>query len=196
MKTSRKKRNMLSKSALSAICFLLILFCGIGGTLAFIVAKTDSITNVFTTAKVNLDVQESFDGTVKSEIVVNNKGDAQIYVRVKLITYRVDENGNPIGGEATIPTFTLGSNWKLIGNCYYYLAPLGTGESTSDLLATSIELKEYDDANGGKQVVEVLSEAIQANPLDAVEEAWGADVKKAFEDYLDDNADTSEIVIN
>ena len=33
----------------------------------------------------------------------------------------------------------------------------------------------YNDADGGKQVIEVMAEAIQSVPEDAVKAAWGAE---------------------
>ena len=42
------------------------------------------------------------------------------------------------------------------------------------LIGTSgITLSEYTDVDGGKQVIEVMAEAIQSQPDDAVRQAWG-----------------------
>lgn len=185
-----KRRQRFSKSALSAICLALVLFCGIGGTLAYIVTKTDSIKNIFTAAKVDNTVEESYDGTIKSSITVKNTGDTAVYVRVKLISYRINDDGEAIGGAAVIPEFTLGEDWIKMGECYYYTKPLlNINDSTSDLLGTDIELTTYSDADGGKQVIEVMSEAIQAEPKKAVEDAWG----KTVADQLQSVSSTSSL---
>lgn len=36
----------------------------------------------------------------------------------------------------------------------------------------------YDDADGGKQVIEVMAEAIQSGPADAVGKSWGVSISK------------------
>ena len=36
--------------------------------------------------------------------------------------------------------------------------------------------RSYDDADGGKQVIEVMAEAIQSQPARAVQQAWGVTV--------------------
>ena len=44
-------------------------------------------------------------------------------------------------------------------------------------MINSINLKaKYDDADGGKQVIEVMAEAIQSEPAEAVGEAWGVTI--------------------
>lgn len=186
-KKSNRKKIMFSKSALIVICLAVVLCCGIGGTLAYIVTQTRSIKNMFTAAKVDQNIEESYDGTIKSSITVTNMGDTGVYVRVKLISYRVDKSGATIGGKTEISKFTLGNDWVKIGECYYYKKPLlKNADVTSNLLGTSIELKDYSsddkDADGGKQVIEVLSEAIQAEPKEAVTDAWGPAVANQLED--------------
>ena len=181
-KQMSKRDSLFSKSALSAVCLALILFCGIGGTLAYIVTETVPIKNIFTAAKVENEVEESFDGTKKSSITVKNTGDTAVYVRVKLISYRINNDGDAIGGAAVIPEFTLGEDWIKTDGCYYYTKPLlNPDDITTDLLETDIVLTDYSDADGGKQVIEVMSEAIQAEPKEAVEAAWGEAVADQLE---------------
>ncbi len=197
MKQNSRKKKIISRAALTAICLVFLLFCGIGGTLAFLIDSTGPIKNIFTAATVKNEVDETFDGTEKSAIAVENTGDTPVYVRVKLISYRikVDKDGveTIVGGASEIPPFNLESNWfyDLTTNCYYYKKALEKkGDKTSDLLDSSIELQNYED--GSKQVIEVLSEAIQAVPKKAVIEAWGL----AVAEQLEPVETISEITIN
>ena len=128
------------------------------------------------------EVTENFDGTTKSNVNVINTGDTEAYIRVKLVTYRVNNAGQHIGGTAEIPTFTLGENWVENGGYYYYTKPVERGQSPAENLTDSMTLTDsYDDADGGKQVIEVMAEAIQAKGVDstgtpAVKLAWGVSV--------------------
>lgn len=168
-------RRRGSRAVVLALSLALAAGCAAGGTVAWLADETEDVVNTFEPAKVGNEIVEEFDGTAKTSIKVENTGDVEAYVRVKLVTYRVDDGGNRIGGEAVIPTFSLGGNWFEQGGYYYYEGKVAIGGQTGDLIASGskIELESYSDADGGKQVIEVLSESIQTLPATAVEEAWG-----------------------
>lgn len=168
----RNTKHNLYKIQLLIFSLLLVATMAIGGSMAFLTTQTNAVVNTFTPAHVEPDVKEDFNGTVKSSITVQNTGDIDAYIRVKLVTYRVNENGDHIGGTATIPPFTPGTGWVERDGYYYYTKPVAPNDSTGDLLGTSITLQEYDDADGGKQAIDVMAEAIQSTPATAVEQAW------------------------
>lgn len=172
---NEKKRN-LNKLQLLILSLLVVTTVTVGGTVAYLTTKTEPVTNTFTPSKVTGEVTEDFNGTVKKDIKVQNKGDIAVYVRVKLVTYRVNEDKQHIGGNATIPGFTLGTNWVEHNGYYYYTVPVDPGKNTSSLNSTDITLQKYDDADGGKQVIEVMAEMIQSVPDTAVEDAWGVKI--------------------
>lgn len=165
------------KFPIFVFCLMLIMVCGVGGTLAYLKTSTESVINTFTGAKVDNEIVEDFKDNVKSSIRVQNTGETSVYIRIKLVSYRVDEEGVRIGGSAPIDSFELSEAWIECNGCYYYKTPLPVGTLTDNMIISSevdkgITLREYSDADGGKQVIEVMSEAIQAEPEDAVEEAW------------------------
>ena len=177
----RKKAN--KRIGILILSLLLIAAAAIGGTMAYLTANTPQVKNTFTPAEVITEITEDFDGYVKKEVNVVNKGDIAAYIRVKLVTYRVNEAGNPIGGAAVIPDFTPGTNWVEYEGYYYYTLPVAPGESPKyDLIGDKgIELKDYaekdpTDPDGGKQVIEVMAEAIQSEPAEAVGEAWSVTI--------------------
>ncbi len=172
----RNTKHNLYKIQLLIFSLLLVATMAIGGSMAFLTTKTPEVVNTFTPAHVEPDVKEDFNGTVKSSITVKNTGDIDAYIRVKLVTYRVNNDGDHIGGTATIPSFTLGKDWVKHGEYYYYTKPVAPNDSTGDLLGSNIELQEYTDADGGKQAIDVMAEAIQSTPASAVGEAWGVTI--------------------
>ena len=97
---------------------------------------------------------------------------------MKLVTYRVNEKGERIGGTAAIPGFTLGNGWFAKDGFYYYNKPVAPGDTpATDLIGDKgIKLVEYIDADGGKQVIEVIAEAIQSVPTSVVEQMWNVKV--------------------
>ena len=179
--TRAKQRSRMHKNTRAItllIALLLFSALAVGGTVAWLTANATPVENTFTPSKVDCRVDESFDSTtgVKSNVNVTNTGDTEAYIRVKLVTYRVNAQGQHIGGTAEIPPFTLGDGWVKSGDYYYYTLPVAANGTTANLI-NSIELTgSYNDADGGKQVIEVMAEAIQSQPKDAVESSWNVTV--------------------
>lgn len=177
----RRRKRRSKKTGMLFLSLLLVIGMVVGGTVAWLSTKSAPITNTFLPSKVACEVTESFDGKTKSNVNVTNTGDIDAYIRVKLATYRVNDKEQHIGGTASLPTFTLGKNWVSYHGYYYYRLPVAPGGSPETNLTESMTLIDsYTDADGGKQVIEVMAEAIQANGVaddgkKAVVKAWGVD---------------------
>lgn len=170
----RRKAHHTGRLTAMVIATALLLALAISGTVAWLTTKDAPITNTFNPSKVACEVTESFNGTVKSSVNVKNTGDIDAYIRVKLVTYRTNKQGQHIGGTATLPNFTLGANWVKFGDYYYYTLPVAAGKTPATNLTDSMTLTaEYTDADGGKQAIDVMAEAIQSVPEAAVKAAWG-----------------------
>lgn len=168
-KTARKGR--LNATIISVV---LILTLAVGGTIAFLSTKTDPVVNTFNPSQVTCSVVEDFDGKTKTNVNVENTGDIPAFIRVKLVAYRTNDQGQHIGGVSEVPAFALGKDWAKCGDYYYYTCPVAPGATPTDSLAERIELTEnYTDVDGGHQSIDVIAEAIQAGPEAAVKAAWG-----------------------
>lgn len=175
--TKRNARRARKRMTTLVLSVVLMLILSIGSTLALLVDRDDPITNNFTEAQVSCHVTESFDGTTKSNVNVVNDSNITAYIRVKLVTYRVNDAGQHIGGTAEIPTFTPGNGWFEQDGYYYYSQPVAAGASPAANLINSLALTgSYSDADGGKQVIEVMAEAIQSVPTSVVAEKWNVTV--------------------
>lgn len=169
--SSKKRRT--PKLLFGVLALLVVVLFSVDATLAYLTTQTSGITNTFTSSQVSTQVTEDFNGTTKSNVNATNTGDTAAYIRIKLVTYRVNDKMEHIGGTAEIPTFTPGSGWVEKDGYYYYMQPVEPGAAPAASLIDSINLKKYDDADGGKQVIEVMAEAIQSQPASAVQSAWG-----------------------
>lgn len=172
----RKRRGRMATVVLSLV---LLLALAVGGTVAWLNARTPEVTNTFTPAHVTCEVEEAFDKTtgVKTDVNVKNTSDIDVYIRVKLVTYRTNDAGQHIGGTAELPAFTLGENWVEKDGYYYYTLPVAPGKTPAANLADKMTLTaSYDDADGGKQALDVMAEAIQSAPEEAVADAWGVKI--------------------
>lgn len=183
-KNTRAKQRSRKNTRIITLLIALLLFSAlaVGGTVAWLTANATPVENTFTPSHVACRVDESFNSTtgVKSNVNVTNTGDTEAYIRVKLVTYRVNDAAQHIGGTATIPTFTPGAGWvKHTDGYYYYTSPVKPNEKPKADLINSITLTgSYNDADGGKQVIEVMAEAIQSQPPAAVKEAWGVSISE------------------
>lgn len=178
---ARRKAHHTGRLTAMVIATALLLALAISGTVAWLTTKDKPITNTFNPSKVACEVTETFDSTtgVKSNVNVKNTGDIDAYIRVKLVTYRVNDQGQHIGGTATLPNFTLGANWVEFGDYYYYTLPVEAGKTPATNLTDTMTLTaEYTDVDGGKQAIDVMAEAIQSVPAEAVGEAWGVTISE------------------
>ena len=175
----RKPHKGRGRLAMMVLSVVLLLALAVAGTLAWLSTKTTPVTNTFTPAEVTCKVEEDFDPDTgeKTNVNVTNTGNIDVYIRVKLVTYRTNDAGQHIGGTAVLPKFNLGKNWVEYGKYYYYTLPVSPGGKPADNLADSMTLTgSYEDADGGKQALDVMAEAIQSEPEKAVGEAWGVTI--------------------
>ena len=173
----QRRRKRRSKKAVTLfLSLMLVATMMVGGTLAWLFTKTEPVENTFNPSHVDCDVTESFDGTTKSNVNVTNTGDIDAYIRVKLVTYRVNDKGQHIGGTASTLDFSPGAGWVLHDGYYYYTKPVEPEKMPEADLINSITLESYTDVDGGYQAIDVMAEAIQSEPARAVGQAWGVSI--------------------
>lgn len=158
-----------------ALVLLLVLLLLCGTAFAYMFRQTQLQENQLTPASVSCRVAETFNGTAKSSITVENTGNIASFIRVRFVSYWVDEDGNTVGKASEMPTIQTKSGWLTGSNhTYYYAIPVAAGGSTPELLAAPIVLSVSEE--GYLQVVEVFAEAIQSEPERSVETSWDVTV--------------------
>lgn len=175
-KPARRSRGAGKRAGALLTAVMLIAALAVGGTVAWLATRTDSVRNTFSPSRVSCKATEDFDKNtgVKKDVNVENTGDTDAFIRVKLVTYRTNAQGQHIGGTASLPNFTLGANWVEHDGYYYYTLPVAPGKTPETNLTDSMTLTgSYTDADGGRQAIDVMAEAIQSSPANAVQEAWG-----------------------
>lgn len=183
---ARKIRDMKkSLRRLLLSCGALLLIGAIGICVAFLFQR-NSAENSFVAAQVSCEVHEYFDGQEyssgthlghrKTEIYVKNTGNYPAFIRVRLVSYWVREDGKIDGLPSEMPTVSVAHPTWLESeeNVYYYAKPVSPGEMTENLIKP-ITLTTSTDADGNTvyMVVQALAQAVQAKPDAAVEQAWG-----------------------
>ena len=168
---------------------LTVVIASISVSVAYMLTRSDILTNIFVPAKVSCEVLEAGTGTSQTSVMVKNTGDTDVYVRVRVVTYWEDSKGNPVALTSPENGFgTTPATWKYNeadwiydkeNQTFYYKASVKEGQTTAELLTSAIPLEVIEEAGEGNvkftyhQVVEFIAEVIQSSPDDAVKEAWG-----------------------
>ena len=167
-------KRRISRVLLIASFAVVLILCGT--VLAYMFRQTERIDNEFTPAHVSCKVVEEFDGVQKTSIKIKNTGNIDSYLRVRLVSYWVDADGNIAPKPSEMPEIALASGWiKGENNTYYYQQPVAPEQLTETLLSAPIILEEKDE-NGYMQVLDVFAEAIQRKPHSAVIGSWGVTI--------------------
>ena len=153
------KRMNKTKTILVLAAIALVLTCTVSGTVAYLVTKTDSVENTFTPAKVTCAVSETFNGTTKSNVQIENTGNTDAWIRATVVANWVKDNKivAPWTDNVTYNT----TDWTESGGYYYYNKIVSAGGSTANL---------FDSYTPGKAPVEgahlemtIVCQAVQAN---------------------------------
>ena len=175
------------KKAVALLAITVVLALGIvGGTVAFIVTKTDSITNTFEPATIS---------SATSQSVVGNVGDAPSFARVAVVVNWVASDGtvyavSPVLGTDYSITYDT-SNWKQGTDTFWYYTKTlqnlpddvdvnaddfdETLYVTTSLITNCTQLTAAPDGYNLK--VEIIASTIQADPEAVAETQWGVVVE-------------------
>lgn len=66
----------------------------VGSTVAFLVTKTAPVENKFTYASVSCTVSESFNGTTKEKVQIQNTGTTDAYIRATYVVNWLNKDGS------------------------------------------------------------------------------------------------------
>lgn len=169
-KHNRRRPLRWSKQLAILACLTLLLTGFVGSSLAWLVSAPDPVTNTFEYAKVACSVHEEFDGNVKTDVKIYNDGNTSAYIRAKIVATWQDADGN-VYPEAPVINPEINSNdWKQDGEYYYCNTKVAAKTSTPVLIYSCANVPAPEE--GYALHVEILADAIQAEPANAVKEAW------------------------
>lgn len=173
---------MKHKRLIGILCAFLLVALMIPTAYAYMVHKSQTVSNVFIPGRVTCDIDEEFENNVKKSIAVKNTGNVDAYIRVRLVFHWQDSKGNIVARNMPVPAVNHSSAWIKKGDYYYYPDPVSVGGTTLNLLRGTGFSKNavIENVNGTDYtyypVMEVLAEAVQSNPADAAKEAWGVTI--------------------
>ncbi len=167
------KRKLNKRAVALLVCLAVLLTVVAGATLAILITGTEQLKNIFTPAKVMVEVQEgTLTGQTLSDVTVKNTGNTSAFIRVALVVTWKDDAGN-IWIEQPQHTLTGGTNWKQIGNFLYYTDSVSAGNATDALPTIQVTSAAPD---GYSLSIEVLASGIQSTPETVVKNEWNVQV--------------------
>lgn len=175
MRSETKTRS--TKFIALLVSMVLLVVGAVGGTVAYIVAHADPVENVFEATSVPCEVEEKFDGQVKTDVKIENQGNIDAYIRAKVVITWQDKEGNvaaqvPVENEDYTIEYAGDDKWFQKDGYWYCSEAVAPDETTPILIARCEPVKEKVP-DGYYLSVEILAESIQSSPDDAASEAWG-----------------------
>lgn len=192
MKHLKKHRPGRAKALLLIASLAVLLTATVGSTAAWLVSKPAAVENDFVPGKVACQVLEDFgaeNGTyVKSNVRVKNTGNTDAYIRVLLVFTWKDDKGNifsnkPQEGKDYQIVMDDLTNWIMqksdAGLYFYYKKPVAPSAETGKLIDSLRQIAGVTGPENGtyKLSVDILADAVQADPPQAVKDSWGVDVE-------------------
>lgn len=171
------------KPLLIAVCVLVIACTAISGSLAWLISGPQQVVNTFEAGNAAIEIVETFEGNMKSDVKVTNTGNVPVYIRVALIPAWVDDNGNIAAKPASLSdcTITWGetgtetlsdSGWFEGSDGFYYcktaVAPGGISPVLIYQCIVNDTSQEFDFE------LQVIASAVQSLPTSTVEDVWPA----------------------
>ena len=176
---------MIKNKRLLILAIIALFLCAVIVSVAYMFKNTNLFVNTLEHSVVQCAVVENFDqGTgVKSSVMLRNTGNIDEFLRVRLISYWVDAEGNVLGKPSVMPAVNYDeANWiKADDDTYYYKYSVTPNELSAELLISPVQLATdvYSSGDGTQtvyQVLEVIPEAIQSKPAGAAHDMWGVTV--------------------
>ena len=194
-KGTHLKRTKSKKKLILLVSLVTLLTVAVSGSLAYLTTSVDPLTNTFTTSGVPISVQESFENNVKNNVMIQNDGNTDAYIRAAVVVTWKDSEGNvyAVKPEAEVDyqiTFPTGTGWvyRAADGFYYYTSPVVPEDDTettsvvedrTGILLTNCMPLEAAPEPGYTLSVEIVAESVQAKGFDgsdkAVVKAWGVD---------------------
>ena len=126
MKHYEKRRSVSGRLFVLMLALVLVLGCAVGGTVAWLVAKTDPVVNTFTYGDINITLTETIGENYKIIPGVDIGKDPKVTVKADSeacwLFVKVEEEGTFVANKVTYSVddgWTKGDGTKIPENVYY-----------------------------------------------------------------------------
>lgn len=188
----KKFRELSGKLVVAMLAVTLLIGCAIGGTVAWLTAKTDPVVNTFTYGDINIELTETKPENKQAKIIpgVNIEKDPKVTVKANSeacwLFVKVEEAGTFVANKVT---YSIADGWTALTGqigVYYREVPAAAADSSFYILAgdttypngvvkvsenlTKAEVNAITAEN--QPILTFTAYAVQKDGIDTVEAAW------------------------
>lgn len=189
MKHNANRRSVSSRMFIAMLALVLVIGCAVGGTVAWLVAKTDSVVNTFTYGDINITLAESTGENYKivpgvdisKDPTVTVKANSEacwLFVKVEEENWPTftDENGRKV-------SYAIADGWTAltgVDGVYYREVSASNVDASFGILAgdkvtvsSTLTKTEVNSVNTQPKLT-FTAYAVQQAGINTVAEAWAA----------------------
>lgn len=178
---TRKRRSISSRTFIMLLAVTLLIGCAIGGTVAWLTAKTDPVVNTFTYGDINIKLTETTGKDYKIIPGVDIPKDPKVTVNANSeacwLFVKVQEAGTFVDGKVT---YSIADGWTALTgqtDVYYREVSAATTDTEYYVLegnkvTVSDTLTKEDIQNITNPTLTFTAYAVQKDGIDTVEAAW------------------------
>ena len=147
MKNHANRRSVSSKAFAAVLALVLVLGCALGGTVAWLVAKSDPVVNTFTYGDINIDLEETTGSSYKIIPGVDIAKDPKVTVEADSeacwLFVKVDEVGTFVADKVT---YSVADGWTaLTGQPGVYYREVGAVTADTDFYVLKDNVVKVSD---------------------------------------------------
>ena len=147
MKNHANRRSVSSKAFAAVLALVLVLGCALGGTVAWLVAKSDPVVNTFTYGDININLEETTGSSYKIIPGVDIAKDPKVTVKADSeacwLFVKVDEVGTFVADKVT---YSVADGWTaLTGQPGVYYREVGAVTADTDLYVLKDNVVKVSD---------------------------------------------------
>lgn len=186
MKHYEKRRSVSGRLFVLMLALVLVLGCAVGGTVAWLVAKTDPVVNTFTYGDINITLTETTGEDYKIIPGVDIRKDPKVTVKAGSeacwLFVKVEEEGTFVANKVTYSVddgWTQGNDTDIPANVYYREVGAVTADTdfyvlNGNKVTVSNSLTKEDIANITQPTLTFTAYAVQKDGMADAAAAWAA----------------------
>ena len=192
MKHNANRRSVSSRMFIAMLALVLVIGCAVGGTVAWLVAKTNPVVNTFTYGDINITLTESTGDSYKIVPGVNISKDPTVTVKANSeacwLFVKVEEENWPTfteaGGTTKKVSYAIADSWTALTDVpgvYYREVPAATADTDFAILkdnvvtvSNTLTKTEVNTVISIQPKLTFTAYAVQKAGINTVAEAWAA----------------------
>lgn len=180
---ANRRRSVSSRAFIALLALVLVIGCVAGGTVAWLVAKTEPVVNTFTYGNINIDLTETTGTSYKiipgTDITKNPKVTVKGGSEACWLFVKVDKVGTFVEGKVT---YAVANDWTAlpgVDGVYYREVSAVTADTDFNVLegnkitvSEDLTKAEVDAITADEISLTFTAYAVQKENIDTAADAW------------------------